>query len=339
MAQYKHDRFFKFYIQSLYKTKGTTKQNIQVRNDEDLEIDLMFIADKATLGWQQEQLGLFDTLMQVHPTIIVEHYSSYLEETDINKSITRKNLYWEPKYTELVEIAKTKEELTSSNRLSKEVKQQIQHQNPFTWILTVHCGDKLLHSCAAKPDLELGIGVYRLPPMFRMGIVVIDRLPDHDDAMWLKMLGDRETARKAFESIEQLSPERREKNDIIKACIKYCVYLRDLPKDSLTTEEQEFMKTMAQIDALYEAEINNAELRGKLEGKLEGEILGKLKGKLDSASTIVRAKFGSEVLTPQLVSRLEQLNERQLDEFMVSMFNWQEAIEMERWLAQAIGIN
>jgi hypothetical protein len=327
MAQDKHDRFFKFYIQSLYRTKGATKQNIKVRNDEDLEIDLMFIADRSTAGWQQEKLGLFDALMQIHPTIVVEHYSSYLEETDINKSITRKNLYWEPKYKELVEGAKAEEELMSSNRLSKAVKQEIQSQNPFTWILTVHCSDKLLQSCEAKPDLVLGVGVYRLPPMFRMGIVIIDRLPDNDEGMWLKMLGDRDLARQAFESIEQLSPYRREKNDIIRACIKYCVYLRNLPTDSLTTEEQDFMKTMAQIDALYEAEINNAELRGKLEGKL------------DSTSTLIRAKFGVEVLTPQLVSQLERLTERQLDEFMVGMFNWQKPVDMEGWLSEVASVN
>lgn len=77
MAQYKHDRFFKFYIQSLYKTKGDTLQNIQIHNDEDLEIDLMFIGQE-NIGWQQENLGLFDQLMQEHPTIIIEHYSSYL---------------------------------------------------------------------------------------------------------------------------------------------------------------------------------------------------------------------------------------------------------------------
>jgi hypothetical protein len=39
MAQYKHDRFFKFYIQSLYRSKGNTLKNIQIHNDEDLEID------------------------------------------------------------------------------------------------------------------------------------------------------------------------------------------------------------------------------------------------------------------------------------------------------------
>lgn len=325
MAQYKHDRFFKFYIKSLYETKGDTRANIKVRNDEDLEIDLMFFSDRSTSGWQQEQLGLFDALMQVHPTIIVEHYSSYLEETDINKSITRKNLYWEPKYTELVEIAKAQaaEKLTSSLRLSKEIKQQIQSQNPFTWILTVHCGDKLLKLCEAKPALELGVGVYLLPSILRMGIVIIDRLSDSDEAMWLKILGDREAAQKAFGEIEQLSSDRREKNDTIRASLKYCVYLRELPKESLTEEEREFMRTMEQIDVWYEAELTKATL----------------KGKIDSASTMVRAKFGADVLTPQIVSQLQRLNDRQLDEFMVGMFNWQESVDMEGWLANITSIN
>jgi hypothetical protein len=137
MAQYKHDRFFKFYIQSLYKSKGNTLKNLQIHNDEDLEIDLMFLAEPESTGWQRSDLGLFDRLMQEHPTLVIEHYSSYLEETDINKSITRKNLYWERKQKELVENAKTKLELTSSQRLSKDAKKQIENQNPFTWILTV----------------------------------------------------------------------------------------------------------------------------------------------------------------------------------------------------------
>jgi hypothetical protein len=59
MAQYKHDRFFKFYIQSLYRSKGNTLKNIQIHNDEDLEIDLMFIGDLEKQGWNEQDLGLF----------------------------------------------------------------------------------------------------------------------------------------------------------------------------------------------------------------------------------------------------------------------------------------
>ncbi len=56
MAQYKHDRFFKFYVQALYKTKGETLKNIQVRNDEDLEIDCMFVAQSDKWGLPAESL-------------------------------------------------------------------------------------------------------------------------------------------------------------------------------------------------------------------------------------------------------------------------------------------
>jgi hypothetical protein len=216
-------------------------------------------------------------------------------------------------------------ELTSSQRLSKEAKKQIENQNPFTWILTVNCSEKLLISCGAQPATELGTGIYRLPSIFRMGIVIIGQLVDSPETMWLKMLGDKHSAQIAFESIKQLSPERREKNDIISTCIKYCVYLKDIPADSLTPEEEDFMKTMEEIDAWYEAEINKA--------KLEGEFLGKLKGKIESASTIIRAKFGIEFLTPQLVSQLEQLNDKQLDDFVVHMFDWQQPLEMQEWLS------
>jgi len=154
-----------------------------------------------------------------------------------------------------------------------------------------------------------------------MGIVIIEQLVDSPETMWLKMLGDKYSAQSAFQSIKQLSPDRREKNDIISACIKYCVYLRDIPADSLTPEDENFMKTMAQIDAWYEAEINKAKLEGKVEGKIE------------SASTIIRAKFGAEILMPQIVSQLEELNDRQLDDFIVGMFNWQQPSEMEEWLS------
>jgi hypothetical protein len=209
-------------------------------------------------------LGLFDKLMQVHTTIAIEHFSGYLEETDIHKSITRKNLYWEPKKREQIEIIRTHQNLKKSERLSPELLAQIENQNPFTWVLAVNCSEQLLRACQAQMDSELGTGVYRLAQFLRMGIVVIDRLPDSRETMWLKMLGNRESAQKAFGAIAQLSSDRREKNDIIRACVKYCVYLREIPTDSLTPEEQDFMRTMAQVDAWYEAELDRAKWEEKM---------------------------------------------------------------------------
>ena len=267
MAQYKHDRFFKFYVQALYKTKGETRKNIKVMNDEELEIDCMFVSQSDKFGWQQEDLGLFDRLMKKHPTIIVEHYSGYLNQKNLNVSITRKNLYWEPKEVELIEAARIELQLKKSEPLPQEARVQIEVQNPFTWVLAVNCGDKLLNLCEAKPLTEYGDGVYELSKFLRMGIVVIDRLKDEEDTLWLKMLGDKDSARRAFGEVEQLSPNRREKNDIIRTSLKYCVYLRGLPTESLTEEEQDFMRTMEQVDAWYDAEIAEAEQKAKQENQ------------------------------------------------------------------------
>jgi predicted transcriptional regulator len=79
------------------------------------------------------------------------------------------------------------------------------------------------------------------------------------------MLGNKNSARRAFEEIEQLSPNRREKNDIIITILKYCVYLRGLPTESLTEEEQDFMRTMEQVDAWLEGEIVEAQARKQQE--------------------------------------------------------------------------
>jgi hypothetical protein len=264
MAQYKHDRFFKFYIQSLYRTKGATRKNIQIYNDEDLEIDLMFIGDLAKQGWKEQDLGLFDYLMQTHPTVIVEHYSGYLEGVDVNDCITRKNLYWKSERKGLIKAAKLALNLTSSQQLPKPEIAKIELNNPFTWILTVNCGSQITIDCAAQVHPEFESGVYLLPAQWRMGIVTIEQLAETPEHLWLKMLGNRESARKAFREIDQLSPpDRTGKNDIMAACLKYCVYLKDLAADSLTTEESEFMKTMEEIDVWYEAQINQAKLEGE----------------------------------------------------------------------------
>jgi hypothetical protein len=268
-------------------------------NDEELEIDCMFVAQSDKLGWQQEDLGLLDRLMKKHPTIIVEHYSGYLNQKNLNVSITRKNLYWEPKESELIEAARVELKLKKSEQLPPDAKARIEVQNPFTWVLSVNCGDKLLNLCEAKPLTEYGDGVYELSKFLRMGIVVIDRVPDGEDTLWLKMLGDKDSARRAFGEIDRLSPSRREKNDIIKTSLKYCVYLRGLPTESLTEEEQEFMRTMEQVDAWFEAEIAEAEQRAMQKAKQENQQ--------EIAFNLLRENVPLEIISRTTGITIEQL--------------------------------
>jgi hypothetical protein len=309
MAQYKHDRFFKFYIQSLYRSKGDTIKNIQIHNDEDLEIDLMFISDLAKQGWQEQNFGLFDRLMQTCPTMIIEHYSGYLEGVDVDDCITRKNLYWRYQRKELIKTAKSEQNLTSSEQLPKSDMAQIDRKNPFTWVLTVNCGKQILKDCAAQAHPEFTRGVYLLPNQWRMGIVIIEQLADKPEHLWLKMLGNRESARKAFRGIDQLAtPDRTGKNDIMAACLKYCVYLKDLAVESLTTEESEFMKTMEEIDVWYETQMNQAKLEGALEEKQRQQQA--------IALNLLRENVPLEIIsrtTGLTIEQIEQLQSNNID--------------------------
>jgi Domain of unknown function (DUF4351) len=68
---------------------------------------------------------------------------------------------------------------------------------------------------------------------------------------------------------------KRERNDIVEVCIKHFKYLSEKSSESrLTQEEEDFMKTMQEIDTLYRAEMNRARLEGQLQGEREGELKG-----------------------------------------------------------------
>ena len=84
------------------------------------------------------------------------------------------------------------------------------------------------------------------------------------------------------------------------------------------------MKTMAEIDAWYDAEMDKAESKGKTKGKLEG--------KLESATRVIGVKFQGYVPTENVTSQLAALNEQQLDDLIVGMFSWQTVAQMEEWL-------
>ena len=93
MSPYQDDDFSKAYTTALYQTKGTIDLNVRVKSDENLEIDLLFVSNPQSPAWVTENLGLFDALMQVHPTIFVEHYSGYLKSSHIIRCVTRFDLY------------------------------------------------------------------------------------------------------------------------------------------------------------------------------------------------------------------------------------------------------
>jgi hypothetical protein len=318
VSQYRHDRFAKLYVKALYKTKGNVRENIPVRRDEDLAIDLLFVADAQSLAWQTEDLGWFDKLMAVHPTIIVEHYSAYLSLDHLDRCQTRRNLYWQERSNELQQTLKS----------GSAYREALKREKPFTWVLAVNCSQNTLRQWAAQPDPELGKGVYRLPPAAMMGIVVLEELPAGCETLWLKMLSSGQSCQKAFSAIEQLSGSRRERNDILRVCAQYATYLQSRDPQELTTEEKAIMRTLEQIDTLFDVEIPAAERRGEERGLK----LGAQQGKLQTIGLLVQAKFGDQPEIGTILTRMAGLDETQLNAIATEIFQWQTLADALAWL-------
>jgi hypothetical protein len=188
--------------------------------------------------------------MRVHPTIFVEHYGGgYLKPSHIIRCITRYDPYTSG---EEKELKKRNETFTET-------------QKPFTWILVTGCSQKILQSFTGSIDPILGAGVYRLAEGLRIGIVVIRELPETPATLWLRGLGKDKILTQAFANISELPQTRRERNDILEVCIKHFKYLSEKSATGLTPEEEDFMKTMEEIDTLYKSEMNRSRFDGKCE--------------------------------------------------------------------------
>jgi hypothetical protein len=264
--------------------------------------------------------------MAVHPTIIVEHYSGYLSLDHLDRCQTRRNLYWQERSNELQQTLKS----------GSAYREALKHEKPFTWVLAVNCSQPTLRQWAAQPNPELGEGVYRLPPAAMMGIVVLEELPAGSETLWLKMLSSGQSCQKAFSAIEQLSGSRRERNDILRVCAQYATYLQSRDPQELTTEEKAIMRTLEQIDTLFDVEIPAAERRGEERGLKLGEErglrLGAQQGKLQTIGLLVQAKFGDQPEIGTILTRMAGLDETQLNAIATEIFQWQTLADALAWL-------
>ena len=312
-----HDKFIKEFMPVVLKNLFDLQTSVSVQLSEDLAIDVLCVAitEQKRQIEQDPSLGLLGRLVSIHPTIIIEHYSGYLDLEDIDSCILRSAIYWElnkSKVDKSRKIRVTKESAIDPNPLYLD--------RPFTWIFTAKCGENTLRRWGAIQDPELGEHIYRLAaPGLSMGIVDLESLPYNADTMLLKMLGKTESAKQAISDILKLDPKLQLRNDIIEVAIKHCVYLEKVQLE-LTEEELKFM-AYVKTEEVYQEWVRERRAEGIREGTI-GAIC-----------KMVIAKFGSDALTPEVSDRLDRLNEQQFDEFTAQIFGWQHPTDMIDWLA------
>jgi hypothetical protein len=136
----------------------------------------------------------------------------------------------------------------------------------------------MLRSFWARPDRLFGPGIYRIAPGLRIGIVVVRELPESFESIWLRGLGKDQILADAFAQIRGLPETKRERNDIVEVCIKHFKYLIEKSTTGLSEEEDNFMKTMQEIDTIYQAEMGRIKEEGREEAdraNVEGMLIAR----------------------------------------------------------------
>jgi Domain of unknown function (DUF4351) len=314
-----HDKFIKQLLPAVLNNLFDSQDSVPVQLAESLVIDVLCKAIPRDESVAVDPLfGLLARLMAIHPTIIVEHYSGYLDLDDIDSCVLRSGLYWEMNKSQSDSFAKIR--VTKDSAVNQT---PLHPSRPFTWILAAHCGSNSLRRWAAAPALEFGDGVYWLsPPGLCMGVVEIESLPVSFDTVLLRMMGRAATAREAFDAVFRLDSRLDLRNDIIKVAIKHCVYLQQFESDLLTEEALSFMVYIQDVEQAYERWVMERRAEGKLEGKLEGEVALVVKQ--------LTRKVGG--LSPDLVARVGLLSLERVEDLGVALLDFSSVDDLVGWL-------
>jgi hypothetical protein len=246
----------------------------------------------------------------VHPTIIVEHYSGYLDLEDVDSCVGRSVIYWEMHKGQSAKSEKIR--VTKSSAANRT---PLHPDRPFTWILAAECGENTFRRWDVVPAVEFGDGVYWLgPPGLCMGVVEIESLPVSLDTVLLRLMGRAVTAREAFEAVFRLDSWLDLRNDIIDVAIKHCIYLQQFEPNLLTEEASSFMVYIQDVEQAYESWVMAR--RAEWEGSLVIKLLTR--------------KFGG--LSPDLVARVGLLSLERVEELGVALLDFDCVDDLVGWL-------
>jgi hypothetical protein len=313
-----HDNFIKQLLPTVLQKLFDSQTSVPVQLPEKLVIDVLCKAIPQDKPEVEPLLGLLGRLMAIHPTIIVEHYSGYLDLEDINSCVLRSFMYWETQKSQV--SSSTKIRVTKDSALNQT---PLHPDQPFTWILAARCGDNSLRRWTASPAVQFGDGVYWLSsPGLSMGVVEIESLPVSFDTVLLRMMGQSATAREAFDAVFRLDSRLDLRNDIIKVAIKHCVYLQQFESNLLTEEALSFMVYIQDVEQAYENWVVARRAEGKIEGKIEGEVGLVIK--------LLTRKVGG--LPPDLVARVNLLSLERVEDLGVALLDFSSIDDLVNWL-------
>jgi Skp family chaperone for outer membrane proteins len=369
VPQYYKDAFAKEHARIIGEGLGEFDDNLSI-STETLDFDVLFIPNSEFLAQDEQTLDLYCRLLKTDSVVNIEFFSGALRSENLRECRIRTNLDWVKQrnyYDRLNKEIKASKDLANTRKLEAKLSKP---KLKFCWIIVALSSTKTLDSYQAKPHLTWGKGVYLLPEIERMGVVIIPELEKSPDTLWLRTLGKEKILTEAFLETIDLPFAHPKRNAIIDLGRSYFNFLSEIevPSDEETTD----MRTLREIYQANRAEtisLHESVAQAQLELYRATQELSKAQQEASQAQQeaskaqqeasqaqqeasqaqqeasqreaqeqqrIVKnfliRKLGNNILTNEVTTRLEQLSSEQLDDLLFQAASWNNLTQVQDYL-------
>ncbi len=223
----------------------------------------------------------------------------------------------------------------TDQRKAKQTKEHLKEDDlPRLWILAAKTTRKVLEEAGAFPHPDWPQGVYLLQPLLRTGIIALDELPETPETLWLRILGRGRTLERAIHEVLALPPKHPKRFPTLRLLANWKIRV-DL-KEIRDVTKRETIMALSQAFLEWEQQVQeNSHQEGRQEGRQEGFETGQQRERRSLLSLLLTQRFGP--LPEPLQQTLGYLDLDRLEALALSLFNFTEQAEVERWVTEALG--
>ncbi|MDJ1178859.1 hypothetical protein PJF56_08295 [Roseofilum sp. BLCC_M91] len=272
MTRFIHDQFAKQYLSELLSPLGKVESSKDV-SPEVRQIDLFFTPSDSKEE-ERKNLGLLGKLTTT-PTLL-EPFRNPVTPNEIRNCMMK-----------LLAVHGELERETKRKKISFD-----DTKMPQLWILTPTASENLLEQfrCHSSQEWEEE-GIYDAGSGWKMGVIVIHKLPKTLETLWLRLLGKGRVQAQAIQELETLPQENRSRESVIKLVRELVALLtkRQNQEQNLDRDDRELIVTLTE---LYEEAM--ADVREEIRQQAKEEFLqqGKKQATLGLINNLLRTRFG-----------------------------------------------
>jgi hypothetical protein len=298
MTKNSSDQFAKQFLEEVLSAFGTVETSYEV-SGEPQWVDVFFVPTAPTM---LPELGLLGRIAQT--TCLIEPFRNQ-PSTDEIRSCLLKLFQVQGQFRRQ---ARRADSGISDDEL------------PSLWILASSASDALLQQFEATAQEGWPSGVYCLPVALKTAIISINKLPNGDETLWLRLLGKGRTQREAIAEVLSFKPEDPRRSAILRLVTNWKISVE--VTQQIEAQEEELRMALSQAYLEWE---KATEQRGRQEGRQEG---------LDHERSLILRLLSRQVRIPssELRSQVESLTLEQLESLGEALLDFSSGADLDRWL-------